>query len=138
MWGIISLLLRGKLQVLSSFWIKIACWGCCLWPDGVSAFLNCFDVVSLSFAWCPGVIPPVFSFFPEEIIPFCILGVSVGGGEFGISPQHRHLKMEPLKTLQGQWKQSIWINKLRRTKQRWERQQTPFFQIFIFLYLNTV
>lgn len=36
------------------------------------SFLTCFDV-SLPFAWCEGIAPPVFSFFSEEIVPYIVI-----------------------------------------------------------------
>ena len=47
--------------------------------------LFCLDVVFFSFAWCAGIVEPIFRFFflPGEIIPFVAVDcVSIGGGEF--------------------------------------------------------
>lgn len=66
-------------------------WG--LWQDHVSTFLTHFNVVSLLFACCEGVVQPIFSvFFQIKLfhIYSCRFSGSTGGGEFKIY----HLKLE--------------------------------------------
>ena len=70
LWSYPLLLRRSSLfWVTSQLWVAVSRVGfmASLWLS-----LSCLDVGFLSFAWCAGIVEPMFRFFflPEEIIPF--------------------------------------------------------------------
>lgn len=68
--GAKTLSFREKLRVLSSLQTVGPCSGMGFMAGLCPSLSTCFQVGLLLFARCVGVAQPVFSFFPEEAVPY--------------------------------------------------------------------